>query len=196
MNDVALCANGLTYLRFCAIITSRKAVENMLVVNKNLNPKNICGKKYRSPAFSMSAIFSIPFVVLAIVVSLCLPPREGRGVIVGLIFVVLLAVPIVMLLSFREMSYIIAKDRLYFFSSQVTYLKNENRKKPRCVRTNGSIEYSDIKDFRYIGVKFEGYYSINRRIAPPRIVIIGDDFEVEIYAYKNLIKRIKELNQN
>lgn len=57
----------------------------------------------------------------------------------------------------RKDIYIIAKDRLYFFSSQVTYLKNENRKKSRCVRTNGSIEYPDIKDFRYIGVKFEGY---------------------------------------
>ena len=159
----------------------------MLVVNKKLNPKDIRGKKYRSPAFSISAIFSIPFVIFAIVVSL------WRGVIIGLIFVVLLALPIAMLLSFRETSYIIAKDRLYFFSSQVTYLRNENRKKSRCVRTNGSIEYSYIKDFRYIGVEFEGYYPRNRRIAPPRVVIIGDDFEVEIYAYKSLINKIKEL---
>ena len=119
-----------------------------------------------------------------------------EGLIIGLIFVVLLALPIAMMISFRETSYIIAKDRLYFFTSQVTYLKNENRKKSRCVRTNGSIEYSDIKDFRYIGAKFEGYYPSNRSIAPPRVVIIGDDFEVEIYAYKSLIKRIKELNLN
>lgn len=168
----------------------------MLVVNKNLNPKNICGKKYRSPAFSMSAIFSIPFVVLAIYASISIPPREGKGVIIGLVLVILLALPIALLLSFRETSYILAKDRLYFFSSQVIYLKNENRKKSRCVRTNGSIEYSDIKDFRYIGAKFEGYYPSNRSIAPPRVVIIGDDFEVEIYAYKSLIKRIKELNLN
>ena len=33
--------------------------ENVLVVNKNLNSKEIHGKKYRSPAFIMSAIFSI-----------------------------------------------------------------------------------------------------------------------------------------
>lgn len=168
----------------------------MLVVNKKLNPRDIRGKKYRSPGFSISAIFSIPFVIFAIVVSLCLPQREGRGVIIGLIFVVLLALPIAMMISFREVSYIIAKDRLYFFSSQVTYFRNENRKKPRYVRTNGSIEYSDIKDFRYIGVEFEGYYPRNRRIAPPRVVVIGDDFEVEIYAYKSLIKRINELNPN
>ena len=168
----------------------------MLVVNKNLNSKNICGKKYRSPAFSMSAIFSIPFVILAIVVSLCIPPREGRGVIIGLIFVVLLALPIAVMISFREISYIMCKDKLYFFSSQVTYFKNQNRKKMRRVRTNGSIDYSDIKDFRYVGVEFEGYHPRYRRIVPPRVVIIGGDFEVEIYAYKNLIKRIKELNQN
>jgi len=167
----------------------------VLVINKNLNSKDICGKKYRSPAFSMSAIFSIPFVILATVVSLCLPRREGWGVIIVLIFVVLLALPIAMMISFRETSYIMGKDKLYFFNSQVTYLKNENRKKSRCVRTNGSIEYSDIKDFRHIGVKVEGCYPRYRRIAPPRVVIIGDDFEVEIYAYKNLIKRIKELNQ-
>lgn len=167
--------------------------EKMLEINKNLNPKNIYGKKYRSPAFSMSAIFSIPFLILAIVASVCLPKREGRGVVIGLIFVVLLATPIAMLLSFRETLYIIAKDKLYFFSSQVTYLRSEDRKKSRCVRTNGSIEYSDIKDFRYIDLKFEGYYPKNKRIAPPRVVIIGDDFEVEIYAYKSLIDKIKEL---
>ena len=168
----------------------------MLVVNKNLRSKDIRGKKYRSPAFSMSAIFSIPFIIFAIFVSVNIPPREGRGVIIGLIFVVLLALPIALMISFREISYIMGKDKLYFFSSQVTYFKNQNRKKMRRVRTNGSVDYSDIKDFRYVGVEFEGYYPSNRRIAPPRVVIIGGDFEVEIYAYKNLIKRIKELNQN
>ena len=101
-----------------------------------------------------------------------------------------------MMISFRETSYIMGKDKLYFFSSQVTYFKNQNRKKMRRVRTNGSVDYSDIKDFRYVGVEFEGYYPRKRRIAPPRVVIVGGDFEVEIYAYKNLIKRIKELNQN
>ena len=85
------------------------------------------------------------------------------------------------------------KDKLYFFSSQVTYFKNQNRKKMRRVRTNGSVDYSDINDFRYVGVKFEGCYPSNRTIAPPRVVIIGDDFEVEIFAYKSLINKIKEL---
>lgn len=168
----------------------------MLVVNKNLTPKNIRGKKYRSPAFSMSAIFSIPFAIFAILVSINLPQREGWGVIIGLIIVILLAVPVALLFSFRETSYIMGEDKLYFFNSQVTRLKNENRKKESRLKTNGSIDYSDIKDFRHIGVEFEGYYPSNRRIAPPRVVIIGDDFEVEIYAYKNLIKRIKKMNQN
>jgi hypothetical protein len=167
----------------------------MLVVNKNLKPKDISGKKYRSPIFSLSAIFSVPFLIAATVTSLVIPPREGRGAIIVLIFVIFLAIPVAVLISFRETSYIIAKDRLCFFSSQVTYLKNENRKKTRCVRTNGSIEYSDIKDFRYIGVIFEGYYPSNKRIVPPRVVIIGDDFEIEIYAYKGLIKKIRELSQ-
>ena len=168
----------------------------MLLVNKNLRSKDIRGKKYRSPAFSMSAIFSIPFIILAIFASVNIPPREGQEVVIGLIFVVLLALPIAMMISFRETSYIMGKDKLYFFSSQVTYFKNQNRKKMRRVRTNGSVDYSDINDFRYVGVEFEGYYPRYSRIAPPRVVIIGDDFEVEIYAYKNLIKRIKKLNQN
>lgn len=167
----------------------------MLVVNKNLRSKDIRGKKYRSPAFSMSAIFSIPFIILAIFASVNIPPREGRGVIIGLIFVVLLALPIALMISFRETSYIMGKDKLYFFSSQVTYFKNQNRKKMRRVRTNGCVDYSDINDFRYVGVEFEGYYPRNSRIAPPRVVIIGDDFEVEIYAYKRLIKRIKLLQE-
>jgi hypothetical protein len=131
---------------------------------------------------------------LAIFASINIPQGEDRGVIIGFIFVVLLALPIAMMISFVETSYIMGEDKLYFFNSQVTYLKNENRKKSRCVRTNGSIEYSDMKDFRYIGVKFEGLH--NRLIAPPRVVIIGDDFEVEIYAYKSLIKRVKEMNPN
>lgn len=193
-NDVALRANELTTLPLCAIIPPRRAVESVLVVNKNLKAKDIRGKKYRSPAFSISAIFSIPFTALAMFLSINLPKREGRGAIIGLIFVVLLALPIAMMISFREISYIMAEKKLYFFSSQVKYFKNQDRKKSRSVRTNGSIDYSDIKDFRSVGVEFEGYYR-KKRIAPPRVVIIGDDFEVEVYAYKNLMKRIKELNQ-
>ena len=168
----------------------------MLVVNNNLKAKDICGKKYRSPAFSMSAIFSIPFIVWAIFSSVNVPQREGLGVIIGLIFVVSLALPIAMMISSRETSYIMGSDKLYFFNSQVNCLPNEKRKKMRRVRTNGSVDYSDIEDFRYVGVEFEGHYPRNRIIVPPRVVIIGDDFEVEIYAYRNLIKRIKELNKN
>ena len=65
----------------------------------------------------------------------------------------------------------------------------------RRFRTNGSIDYSDITDFHYLGIEFEGQPR-KKYIVPPRVVIIGDDFEVEIYAYKSLIKRIKELNLN
>lgn len=166
--------------------------ENMLTVNKNLKAKEICGKKYRSPAFTMSAIFSIPFIIVAVLTSLSIPQRDGRGAIIVLNFVVWLALPVAMMISFRETSYIMCEDKLYFFHSQVTCLANEKRKKLRRVRTNGSVEYSDMKDFRYIGIEFEGYRK--QTIVPPRVVIIGDDFEVEIYAYKSLIKRIKSFN--
>ena len=166
----------------------------MLVVNKNLKAKDICGKKYRSPAFSLSAIFSIPFIVLAIFVCANIPPREGQGVIIGLILVVLLALPVALLLSFRETSYILGEDGLYFFNSQVIRLKKENRKKESRIRTNGYVCYNDIKGFRYLGVESYGYPR-KRIITPPRVVIIGDDFEVKIYAYKSLIKRIKSLQE-
>ena len=170
-------------------------MENVLVVNKNLNPKNIRGKKYRSPAFGLSIMFSIPFLALAIFTSASVPPREGRGVIIGLLIIVWMALPIALLLGSRKTSYIMGTDKLYFFNSQVNCLANEKRKKMRCVRTSGSVDYSDITDFRYIGIEFEGHPR-KKYITPPRVVIIGDDFEVEIYAYKNLIKRIKELNLN
>ena len=168
-------------------------MENVLVVNKNLNPKNIRGKKYRSPAFSLSAVFSIPFLALAIFTSASVPPRQGRGVIIGLLIIVWMALPVALLLGFRKTSYIMGTDKLYFFNSQVNYLANEKRKKMLSVMTNGSVCYSDIKDFRYLEIEFEGHPR-KKYITPPRVVIIGDDFEVEIYAYKNLIKRIKELN--
>ena len=167
----------------------------MLVVNKNLNPKNIRGKKYCSPAFGLSIMFSIPFLALAIFTSASVPPREGRGVIIGLLIIVWMALPIALLLGSRKTSYIMGTDKLYFFNSQVNCLASEKRKKMRRVRTNGSIDYSDIKDFHYLGIEFEGHPR-KKYIVPPRVVIIGDDFEVEIYAYKNLIKRIKELKQN
>ena len=167
----------------------------MLIVNKNLNPKGIRGKKYRSPAFTMSAIFSIPFAILAIVTSASIPPREGRGELITLLVIVWMALPVALLLGSRKASYILGNDKLHFFNSKVSCLKNENRKKLCGVRTCGSISYSDIKDFRYIGVEFEGHPR-KKYIIPPRVVMIGDDFEVEIYAYKNLIKRIKELNTN
>ena len=167
----------------------------MLVVNKNLKAKDICGKKYRSPAFSISAVFSVPFLALAISTCASVPPREGRGVIIGLLIIVWMALPVALLLGFRKISYIMGTDKLYFFNSQVNCLANEKRKKMSRVRTNGSIDYSDITDFHYLGIEFEGHPR-KKYIVPPRVVIIGDDFEVEIYAYKSLIKRIKELNLN
>ena len=164
----------------------------MLVVNKNLKAKDICGKKYRSPAFSLSAIFSVPFLALAIFTCASVPPREGRGVIIGLLIIVWMALPVALLFGARKTSCIIGADKLYFFNSQVNCLASEKRKKMRRVRTNGSIKYSDIKDFRYFSIELEGYPR-KRIIVPPRVVIIGDDFEVEIYAYKSLINKIKEL---
>ena len=72
--------NELITLTFRDIIKTKKGGGNMLVVNKNLNPKEIRGKKYRSPAFSMSAIFSVPFLVVAIGLSSTIPPeRRSRG---------------------------------------------------------------------------------------------------------------------
>ena len=132
---------------------------------------------------------------MAIVTSASIPPREGRGALITLLVIVWMALPVALLLGSRKASYILGNDKLYFFNSKVSCLKNENRKKLRGVRTCGSISYSDIKDFRYIGVEFEGHPRKNT-IIPPRVVVIGDDFEVEIYAYKNLIKRIKELSTN
>ena len=164
----------------------------MLVVNKNLKAKDICGKKYRSPAFSLSGIFSVPFLALAIFTCASVPPREGRGVIIGLLIIVWMALPVALLLGARKTSCIIGADKLYFFNSQVNCLASEKRKKMRRVRTNGSINYSDIKDFRYFSIELEGHPR-KRFIVPPRVVIIGDDFEVEIYAYKSLINKIKEL---
>ena len=164
----------------------------MLVVNKNLKAKDICGKKYRSPAFSLSAIFSVPFLALAIFTCASVPPREGRGVIIGLLIIVWMALPVALLFGARKTSCIIGADKLYFFNSQVNCLASEKRKKMCRVRTNGSIDYSDIKDFRYFSIELEGHPR-KRIIVPPRVVIIGDDFEVEIYAYKSLINKIKEL---
>ncbi|MBO5324157.1 MAG: hypothetical protein J6A88_08710 [Oscillospiraceae bacterium] len=168
----------------------------MLIVNKNLNAEDIRGKKYRSPDFSLSAIFSIPFILLAIFVSANIPPREGQGVIIGLVLVVLLALPAALLLSSLKTSYIICKDRIYFFNSQVIRLKNEKRKKESRIRTNGSVGYSDIKNFRYLGIEFSSMGGpLRKYISPPRVVIIGDDFEVEVCAYKSLINRIKALQR-
>ena len=157
----------------------------MLVVDKSLKPKDVHGKKYRSPAFTMAVIFSIPFIILAIWVSLCIPPMEGRGVIIGLMCILHLALPVALLLSSRKPSYIIGEDKLYFFDSEVSWLQSEKREEPS-VRTNGSVDYSDIKGFRYFGITLER----RKYIVPPRVVIIGDDFEVEIQANKSLIKEL------
>ncbi len=169
----------------------------MLKVNKSLKANEIKGKKYRSPAFLISAIISIPFVALAFLISAVIPDRDGKVIIILLIFLIWLAIPISLLFNIRKVSYIIAEDKLYFFDSQVKRLNGENRKKDTYVRTSGSVDYSDIKDLYYLAVEIKGFpqkhYGQMRTITPPRVVIIGNDFEVEIYANKNLIKKIKQL---
>ena len=74
----------------------------------------------------------------------------------------------------------------YTFSiHKLVVCKVKKREEPS-VRTNGSVDYSDIKGFRYFGITLER----RKYIVPPRVVIIGDDFEVEIYASKSLIKEL------
>ena len=165
----------------------------MLVVNKNLNAKDVSGKKYRSSAFTFSAFFSIPFVLLVILACSAVPNRDDRGVIIALIVVVLLALPCAMQVCFRKISYVLGEERLYFFDAQIKRPKNENRKKASCVRSNGSVEYGDIKEFRYLRTEIDHLPKRTRYIKPSRVVIIGDDFEVEIFAHKSLINQIKEI---
>ena len=108
-----------------------------------------------------------------------------------LVCVITLALPFALLWGTRKISYIISKDKLYFFNSQVSCSRKENRKKLRRDRTNGSVCYSDIKDFHYFGIELEGH-PIKKFIVPPRFVIIGDDFEVVIYANKSLVEKLKK----
>lgn len=165
----------------------------MLVVDNNLKAKDIRGKRYHSSAFGLSVTISIPFFVAAVYSSASVPPREGRVAIIVLFIIVWMAVPAALLLGTRKVSYIIGDDKLYFFNAKVKCFQNVSHKN-KCVRTNGSICYSDINDFRYSGIEFEGHPR-KKYITPPRVVLIGNGFEVEIYAYKSLINRIRELNR-
>ena len=162
----------------------------MLELNKSLSPKGICGKKYPSPAFLYSVIISVPFLLFSVAVPFFLPAMEGRGVIVGLLILIALALPTALLLSFRETVCILGEDKLYFFHSRVVRPKNENRKQKSVVWTSGSVDYADIKEFRSLGAERHGRPG-KGRITPHRIVIIGEDFEVEIYGFKSLIRKIR-----
>ena len=81
----------------CLFMSRYFGDDNVLIINKNLKAKAVCGKKYRSSAFGVSAVFSIPFVIMAIFVSAIIPDRKGRGVIIALIMIILLALPVALL---------------------------------------------------------------------------------------------------
>ncbi|MGM9648291.1 MAG: hypothetical protein ACI3YH_09190 [Eubacteriales bacterium] len=170
----------------------------MLKTNQSLKVKTVSGKKYREPAFFQSlCVFFAVFIVSLVLFNLIIPERDGKGAIVGLLCVVLSAVPFAMTVGSIKPICVLGEDRVYFFYCEVVKFNNSSDVSKSIGVTNGSFLYSDIRKIDYLPAKCTAPNGVRySRITPSRIVVYGEEFSVTIFAYRSLIKRIAEKSKD
>ncbi len=163
----------------------------MITVEKELKAKKVRGRRYRNPsAVPVLVVMLIPAVMLWAVLVASKPSMQTPFAMI-LLGMAVLALPVAILLLYSEVSCIFTEDRLYFFRAELRLI----RKRTKVFRTSGWLERGDVREMRYIPAHFGGMHWNGRlRIAswfcPPQVTLVGEEFEVTVYAFRSLIKMI------
>ncbi len=166
----------------------------MLTVNDKLSPKEIVGKKYRSPNFYIGFVSCIVLTVIWIVSLITLPPMDRESTLL-VIFMSLVGYLFGFLIFFlvclfnRKILCIVTKEKFYFFKSSVIKYKSKTKKSKDAGCCSGTVEYADIVKTDYIYRNwFGGRY---QRKIPGRLVIFGENFEITIFAPHLVQKKLE-----
>ena len=152
--------------------------------NKNLVAKDIDGKKIREQYFDGLliglCIFAICYTIF------CLSDIENfKNNFLIIVIVVACFSPFILLailnrFAFGKILCVLAENKLYYFNAEI-------RKNSRHNKTNGYIEYVEIKNVEYIPS------SAGITGSTSQVVISGENFEIKIFnANRSLVKEINK----
>ncbi len=155
----------------------------MLKIKNSLSYKQCPGKRcHASDFWGRLVIFIVAFLV-----GLChslwwVPPREGGGVIIGLLCICWAGLPLACLLCICRPMCALGEDRFYFFRSRVERTKSTTRKSRRVEQASGWLLYSDIREITFVRGRPRRSYASRTPVEwePAHIVIHGEDFTVTV----------------
>lgn len=153
--------------------------------NSKLNPKDIDGKKIREQYFDgivigifVGAIFFTIYYLFDI--------ENFVKNIVNIFILLTACIPFIILsilnrVCIGKVVCVLAEDRLYYFNA-FTRIKLKNEK------TNGYVNYSEIKNIEYVSS------SSGVMAKTSQVIISGEDFNITICnANRSLVRRIEKL---
>ena len=152
--------------------------------NKNLVAKDIDGKKIREQYFDGLLIGVFIFAICYIIWCL-FDIKNFQNNFMNMVIVVTCFSPFILLailnrFVFGKILCVLAEDKLYYFNAETRINSRHNR-------TNGCMEYNEIKNVEYI----PSSAGITGRTS--QVVISGENFEIKIFnTNRSLVKEINK----
>lgn len=150
--------------------------------NKNFVAKEIEGKKIREQYFDGIVIGALIGIFIA-TTSLFIDLNNFVTIcILIIVFSPFMLLAVLNRFLFGKILCVFTEDKLYYFDAEIS--KNSRHNK-----TNGYVEYNEIKKVEYIPSPFFG----GRDRPARRLIISGEKFEITIYyANRSLVKEINK----
>ena len=154
----------------------------MVKKENNLSYKEIKGKKIRThrlllPIIVCSLLF-IPFFLSAFIIEISL---ETFKVMTFTFLPILLIITLLVILDIflGKVLCVLTEDKLYFFNQSLIQVNNSTGKKRKSC-CDGSVEYRDIKNVKYIPAVYRWIGTRRQVTYPQHIILQGNDFQLTI----------------
>ena len=172
----------------------------MLKKEKNLNIKEIQGKRIRTPSldnFYLSiAILSLPFLPFLISFLFAPPSWETIKILLLTTFLPVFGIFLLIFLSTRAATTtvgVLSYDKLYFFQQDLIEINANTERKKRST-CSGSIDYTDIKNMVYVPAVQKWRITRYVTLTPEKVLLQGDCFQLTFHrGGKSIIRKINKI---
>lgn len=152
--------------------------------NKNLVAKDIDGKKIREQYFD-GILIGVSLFAICYTIFSFFNVENFKSNFINIVIVVTCFSPFILLailnrFAFGKILCVLAKNKLYYFNAETRINSRHNK-------TNGCMEYNEIKNVEYI----PSSAGITGRTS--QVVISGENFEIKIFnTNRSLVKEINK----
>lgn len=152
--------------------------------NRNLVAKDIDGKKIREQYFD-GILIGVSVIAICYTIFSFFNVENYKSNFINIVIVVTCFSPFILLailnrFAFGKILCVLAKNKLYYFNAETRINSRHNK-------TNGCMEYNEIKNVEYI----PSSAGITGRTS--QVVISGENFEIKIFnTNRSLVKEINK----